>query len=91
MSSGVIKALEPQLFAAARAEGETPSRDKLPRDGLMIERTHIDPDRRAAHGVLWRCVLQEHGAVAPGDDQARCGSILFRPYPRCKRAPDEAL
>jgi hypothetical protein len=43
MDRDTISILEPQLHQAAKAEGETPSYDNLPRDGSMVERLRLDP------------------------------------------------
>ena len=37
-----FNAIEGRLFAAARAEAETPSRENLPADGRLVERTFKD-------------------------------------------------
>jgi hypothetical protein len=42
MSSSVISNFEQELLDAAQAEAEHPSRENLPRDGSMIERSRVD-------------------------------------------------
>jgi hypothetical protein len=44
LDSDAIRAFEPQLHEAAKAEGATPSRENLPRDGSMVSRERIDPN-----------------------------------------------
>jgi hypothetical protein len=43
LDTAAVKAIEPQVLAAAEQEAEQPSYDNLPRDDSMIARTRTDP------------------------------------------------